>query len=180
MTTTINRQNIIDTNNARFNAVDNAGKRVLICTDALERLRNSQYMADTGNWIKIDKIDPQCFSQDSLRDIVVDNKITCEVCAAGSILLSMVVFKNHYKPLDISIGDLGNYHLLHTGTSKDEMDFFGLFTKIQVEMIDAAYELGEGFFKISRSQLSKYTFRQCVAFGSVSYTHLTLPTNREV
>lgn len=156
----------IDTRNKLFRAANDAEKRVLIAKDILSMMKSKKIVAATGKWVHIDE---NLEYEASLQTCLLDNKLTCQCCALGSIMVSLVAFKNNITGEDY-YHDYLDYIGIHQG-KKDKLGIKTLFGEEQLQLIEVAYEQGSGCFaynnreKIIPSKLNIEEYNQAARFG---------------
>jgi hypothetical protein len=161
----------------RFDSLTKAEQRIAIIEDVLSQIDAGRYIPHGNVWI--------AFSYDEIKEIDGDVQLRtafkkeqltdCDVCANGSLLMSLILFKNDFK-----VGDLPNgtslYYAIRTSwqaNAKIEVTSVGkrlhkYFTPKQLRLIEIAFEMGEGFFKVDATSVKE---RKAVSFGETYHSH---------
>lgn len=155
--------------------------RALIAKDVIQMLDAKKIEASRGDWVtalrnsnikeywELGPEEQEAQDKMSLQKILLASDTKCECCALGSILVSCVNFKNK-----VTFGEFDDGEALHFGTinKRERTDKTGikqLFTGRQLEMIETAFEEGEGYFSDGgdgRVSLLLKIREKCVDFGS--------------
>jgi hypothetical protein len=136
-----NLAEIIRRRNTEFKAASPAQRRVMVAKDVIDLLKNDKINATTGCWVEINELYD---TEVSLQKCILDNScdLSCDCCALGSIMVSLVGFKNRVKCGEV---DSLNFGDIYDG-ERDVVGIKNLFTKTQLQMIEIAYECGDGYF----------------------------------
>lgn len=127
-------ERMIERRNQKWNATDRTGKKLLICEDVLSMLKISKYQITPGTYCKIPGTH-RSWGEDlgSLggRGGLLENKITCEVCARGAMMLSKFRFAG--SDAFSRSGTLDSAEL-----TRSELD--EVFTKDELKRIESVFE----------------------------------------
>lgn len=147
--------------NKKFEAASKDEKRVMIAKDVIAQVRKDFYVPSYGTWVAFSKFLP---AATSLQEILTKKKdFSCKVCAMGGLMLSAVKYNNsvtlgndraaaiYYaddsaSDLDDSASDLDD------SASKNLRKFF---TPSQLDLIEAAFEVGEGAVGLPINKISR-------------------------
>jgi hypothetical protein len=145
-------EQIIAENNAIFRAASPAQKRVMIASDVITRINSKQYEPTSGTWVDFNYTGEDSNYNSELDDwedkenisaqkAFIGNELTCECCALGGLMASCVVFKNN-----VTVDDDLQFDEIYKGNAKDVIGIKGIFQKTQLQLIEIAFEVGEGYF----------------------------------
>lgn len=140
--------------NEKFQAADEAGKRVLIAQDVINQLAKKTFEPRRGNFFKFKSYSENPIREynltDSLQKIFLSERLSCHVCALGALMMSTTIFNNKSTVYNLSRDfELLDHRLMKGDPLSNEMDKF--FSKEQLFMIEIAFEKGNGRFKDSYS-----------------------------
>lgn len=144
-----------------FNKLSKAEQRTLVATDVIKMLKLEKYQAQLGCWIDLHlEVNPQEGEQVQAK-LTPKNIKECHVCGLGALMVSAVRLKNSLK-----VPKYGEFEEISTYADDDG---FGtvlrkIFTNSQIELIEIAFELGDGWYKSYCS--SNPLAHKAVEFGS--------------
>lgn len=171
-----------------FKSATQAGKRVLIAQDVLDQLKLRKLRATSGAFVDsyiLTKMFEQSqgyeditsiglsqhgqkmkkLANESIQELLISNKIpSCKVCALGGLMVSCTLFNNQEKISDFEtdFANMGS-KLWHGKRFKNGLS--RVFSPSQLNMIEAAFERGYGYFDSCLTILSEEVFTTCAAFG---------------
>lgn len=154
----------IERRKAEWKAANRAQKRVLLAKDALAQVEKKRIKPTLSCWVNVPD---KTTVGENVQEAVLDNKLKCQCCALGGLLLSATLYKNKIKVDsdglfgNAQIGDL-QYSAIYMGNVSDKLKFEGLFGVDQLALIEQAFEVGRGFFTEERRPIDE----KAVAFGN--------------
>ena len=152
--------------NARFNAASPAEQRVIVAKDVIAQIKKGSIEPMRGNWVRM--FLPKMAPESQICDIVGGkNDVVCSACALGSMMISMVRYRDNFSVRDYELGNF-NYDSIHYGRP-DKTGITELFTPQQQRMIECAFEAGDGFYNYSRrakcSDTERKEMHKAIDFG---------------
>lgn len=141
------RRKRIERDNAAFNAMTPAQKRVQIAKDVLNHLDTRQLVAQSGAYISrveynVGGLKPYTedyyrarervqYSPDARKELL-DGKVTCAVCAIGSVFVCAVERKN----------EISMYDVVNAGKTRMTAYLKDFFSLEQLDLMEVAFEGG--------------------------------------
>lgn len=149
-------------NNAKFNRLSKAEKRVEIAKDVIQQIKAHNIIPSSGQWVKFsdkqrEQLENNFTPADSLQSLIINNQIedSCECCGLGALMLSCTLYQNQVSVKDVvekNAFDFGyKYYTSDYGTlsvDNSKIKTGGLekiFSKSQMILIELAFEKGRGF-----------------------------------
>lgn len=141
--------------NTRFDRASAAQRRVMVAQDVIDQLKIGRMSACTGTWVDAYDNTVDGTADANLQKAVLGNEVSCEVCGLGSLMVSLVLFKNKVKTEDAE-------YLNPTSEDSDAPDagLSAVFSQEQMELIEIAFEQGEGAYDVETA-----VHRAAQAFG---------------
>lgn len=133
--------------NRVFKAANAAQKRVLVAKDVLAQLKAKTIRANSGWWVSTDATVIE--GEESLQKQLIAGA-TCEACALGSVMVSLVRFTNRVtvEEAEDTFGSCPlNFSKVYSGDADDKTGITRIFSKRQIQLIESAFERGEGYFQ---------------------------------
>jgi len=120
----------VEKDNARFNKMSKAKKRITIAEDVLASLKMGKYKAETGTYIEVNtNKDHDSLPTDS-QALLRTEEVQCDVCAIGAIFASKV-----------RKGNKCNYDLFNGNNDSSLIaNLKGIFNEIELRIIETAFE----------------------------------------
>jgi hypothetical protein len=162
-------EEIIAANNVLFDKASAAQKRVLIARDVIARVKAKTYTPVTQSWVKIEEDNAE---DSSLQKALIEKTVKCNCCALGGLMLSCVAFKDQME-IDEAESSL-DFSVVWEEVSESQIGNY--FSSKQLQLIEGAFERGEGFFRPKDSFNPEWddedgsfiggeTFKRAIAFG---------------
>jgi hypothetical protein len=160
----------------QFDNLTKAEQRIAIINDVLYQIDARRYNPHTNVWVRFSYGEIRGINGDiQLRDAFKKELLVeCDVCATGSLLMSLILFKNDVKMEDLTCGTGLQYANRQSWQRNAKIDVTKVgkrlhkyFTPNQLRLIEIAFEGGTGFFNYDRSSLND---RKAVNFGE-NYRH---------
>lgn len=156
---------LIKKRKAIWRATTKPQRRILVARDVIAQIKADRLLPMKGRWIDLyrDWSSAAYYdTMDSMQEVVLAKKAKCQVCALGSIMASMVLFKNM-----VTIGnidrDFDYYRLRKFKRRKDNVGIRALFSRDQLELIEGAFEMGSGLHGTLKQHVKGW--EEAKAFG---------------
>lgn len=122
--------------NALFNGATTKQKRILIARDVLEQIKVQKIVPQTGSFIQL----PYIYGikgDDSLRETLMRETVSCDCCAVGSLFASCTLFNNEETISSANGNDIGD---IMTKGVKSANQLSEYFSRKQLILIEVAFE----------------------------------------
>jgi hypothetical protein len=138
--------------NKLFAAADAAEKRVLIAKDVIAQIKNGNFKAAGGTWVRpmtarhLGNLSVEFGADASLRELVLTDKLgKCDCCALGAMFMSCTLYNNKTTAEDFEqeVND-GAFDFLveDKGSISNGLNTF--FSPAQLRLIEMYFERGYG------------------------------------